>query len=287
MSSLAEALGYAPDARLLIVNCDDLGSSHSANIGVYESLRDGIGTSATLMVPCPWARDAAARYRGEDVGVHLTLNSEWDLYRWGPITYGPSLLDGDGGFPRTVEDVWDHADIDEVRRELRAQVERAILWGFDISHLDSHMGTVQLRPEFFDVYLELAIDFRLPLRLSGSSSEAGIGFPFRRLAAEEGVLFPDHFLHVRGHGTRHVLERALFDLRPGVTEIYGHPAVDTPELRALAPDWPARVADHDLFVRDHAIRAMAERAGVVFIGYREMRDLMRRSREPLRSGPTR
>ena len=277
MSSLAEALGYPPDARLLIVNCDDLGSSYAANIGVYEALRDGIGTSATLMVPCPWARDAAARYRGEDVGVHLTLNSEWDLYRWWPITYGPSLLDGDGGFPRTVEDVWDHADIEEVRRELRAQVERAILWGFDVSHLDSHMGTVQLRPEFFDVYLELAADFRLPLRLSGASSEHTVGFPFRRLAAEEGVLFPDHFLHVRGRGTRHVLERALFDLKPGVTEIYGHPAVDTPELRALAPDWANRVDDHDLFVRDTSIRSMAERAGVRFIGYRELRDLMRKS----------
>jgi predicted glycoside hydrolase/deacetylase ChbG (UPF0249 family) len=277
MTSLAEALGHAPDAKLLIVNADDLGSSHAANIGVYEALRDGIATSATLMVPCPWSRDAAARYRGEDVGVHLTLNSEWDLYRWGPITYGPSLLDGDGGFPRTVEDVWDHADIDEVRRELRAQVERAILWGFDVSHLDSHMGTVQLRPEFFDVYLELAVEFRLPLRLSGSSSEDGIGFPFRRLAAEEGVLFPDHFLHVRGRGTRHVLERALFDRKPGVTEIYGHPAIDTPELRALAPDWPNRVDDHDLFARDHAIRAMAERAGVTFVGYRPLRDLMRTS----------
>src|SRR5437660_952893 len=107
---------------MLIVNCDDLGSSYAANIGVYEALRDGAATSATLMVPCPWAREAAARYRGEDVGVHLTLNAEYDLYRWGPITQAPSLLDGDGGFPRTVEDVWDHADIDEVRRELRARL---------------------------------------------------------------------------------------------------------------------------------------------------------------------
>jgi predicted glycoside hydrolase/deacetylase ChbG (UPF0249 family) len=274
VTALAEALGYGPDARLLIVNCDDLGSSHAANVGVYESLRSGIATSATLMVPCPWARDAAARYRGEDIGVHLTLNSEWDLYRWGPITYGPSLLDGDGGFPRTVADVWDHADIDEVRRELRAQIERAILWGFDVSHLDSHMGTVQLRPEFFDVYLELAVDFRLPLRLSGARSEEGIGFPFRRLATEEGVLFPDNFIHVRGPIRRH-LERALFDLRPGVTEIFGHPAVDTPELRALAPDWPNRVDDHDVLAGDKAFPAMAERAGVTLVGYRELRNLMR------------
>ncbi len=136
MTSLAERLGHAPDDRLLIINCDDLGSCHAANVGVYEALRDGIATSATLMVPCPWAREAASRYRGEDVGVHLTLNAEHERYRWGPITHAPSLLDGDGGFPRTVSDVWDHADLDEVRRELRAQIERAILWGFDVSHLD-------------------------------------------------------------------------------------------------------------------------------------------------------
>jgi predicted glycoside hydrolase/deacetylase ChbG (UPF0249 family) len=274
---MAERLGYPPDAKLLIINADDLGSSHAANVGVYEALRIGLATSSTLMVPCPWARDAAARYRGEDVGVHLTLNSEWSLYRWGPITHCPSLLDGDGGFPRTIEDVWDHADLDEVRRELRAQVERSIYWGFDVSHLDSHMGTLQLRPEFFDVYLDLAIEFRLPIRLSGSSTERVVGFPFRQLAAEQGVLFPDHFIHVRGRGTREVLERTLFDLRPGVTEVYAHPAVDTPELRALAPDWPARVDDHDLLVRDHGLRTMAERAGVTLLGYRQLRDLMRQT----------
>lgn len=275
MTSLAEMLGYAPDAKLLIINCDDLGSSHAANVGVYEALRSGLATSATLMVPCPWAREAAARYRGEDVGVHLTLNAEYDLYRWGPITHSPSLLDGDGGFPRTVTDVWDHADLDEVRKECRAQIERAIYWGFDVSHLDSHMGTLQLRPEFFDVYLELAVEFRLPLRLSGASSEGPIGFPFRRLAAEEGVLFPDNFVHVRGVGTRRTLEKALVDLRPGVTEVYVHPAVDAPELRALAPDWAARVDDHQLVVADPDTRSLCERSGATLIGYRPLRDLQR------------
>ncbi|TML61704.1 MAG: ChbG/HpnK family deacetylase [Actinobacteria bacterium] len=275
MTTLAERLGHPPDARLLIVNCDDLGSSHAANVGVYEALREGVASSATLMVPCPWAREAAARYRGEDVGVHLTLNAEFDLYRWGPITHAPSLLDGDGGFPRTVDDVWDHADVEEVRRECRAQVERAIYWGFDVSHLDSHMGTLQLRPEFFDVYLELAVEFRLPIRLSGASTERIVGFPFRRLAAEEGVVFPDHLAYVRGVGSRRVLERLLFDLRPGVTEVYAHPASDTSELRSLAPDWPGRVDDHDLLTRDHSMRSLVERAGITVIGYRALRDLMR------------
>jgi predicted glycoside hydrolase/deacetylase ChbG (UPF0249 family) len=276
VTALAERLGYGPDDRLLIINCDDLGSSHAANVGCYEALRSGLATSATLMVPCPWSREAAAHYRGEDVGVHLTLNAEWDRYRWGPITYAPSLLDGDGGFPRTIEDVWDHADLDEVRRELQAQIERAILWGFDISHLDSHMGTLQLKPEFFDVYLELAVEYQLPLRLSGASTERGIGFPFRRLAEEEGVLFTDHFVVVtNGVGSRRAIERAIFDLRPDVTEVYVHPAADTPELRALAPDWAGRVDDLHLMCHDSELRAMVQRSGVHLVGWRTLRDAQR------------
>lgn len=274
-ATLAERLGHAPDARLLIVNCDDLGSSHAANLAIYESLREGAATSSTLMVPCPWAREAASEYRGEDVGVHLTLNSEWDLYRWGPITRAPSLLDGDGGFPRTVVDVWDHADIDEVRKELRAQVERAIFWGFDITHLDSHMGTVQLRPEFFDVYLELAAEFRLPMRLSGASTQKTIGFPFRDLAAEEGVVFPDHLVVTSGVGSRRSVEGALANLPTGVTEVYLHPAVDSGELRASHPDWEGRVDDHHLLTSESTLQEMAERVGATFIGYRALRDLMR------------
>ncbi len=274
MTSVAERLGHPPDARLLIVNCDDLGSSHAANVGVYEALRDGVATSASLMVPCPWARDAAARYRGEDVGVHLTLNAEHDLFRWAPITHAPSLLDGDGGFPRTVQDAWDHADLDEVRRECRAQVERAIYWGFDVSHLDSHMATLELRPEFFDVYLELAVDFGLPMRLGSAATERSVGFPFRALAREEGILSPDHLVRASGVGSRRAVERALSDLAPGLTELVVHPAVDTAELRALAPDdWAGRVDDHHLVADHSTLRSVAQRAGATLIGYRALRDV--------------
>ena len=276
VASLAEQLGYAPDARLLIVNCDDLGSTRSANVAIYEALRDGLATSSTLMVPCPWARDAAAMYRGEDVGVHLTLNAEWDTYRWGPITHSPSLLDGDGGFPRTVQDVWDHADLEEVRKECRAQIERAIYWGFDVSHLDAHMGTLQLRADFFDVYLEMAIDFRLPLRMAGASAERLIGFPYRRLAAEEGVVFTDHFIYTTV-GSRQEIEKVLSDLQPGVTEVYLHPAIDTDELRASHPDWTNRVEDYSLLTNDAAFADLVGRAGATLIGYRQLRELQRAS----------
>jgi predicted glycoside hydrolase/deacetylase ChbG (UPF0249 family) len=266
-------LGFAPDDRILIVSSDLLGSSHAANDGVYETLRNGQATTAALMVPCPWARHAAAAYRGESVGVHLTLNSELDTYRWGPITHAPSLLDGDGGFPRTVADTWDHADLDEARRECRAQVERAILWGFDVSHLSTHLVALEMRPEFFDVYLELAIEFGLPLRLDGDAAERAAGFPFRALAAEEGVLFPDRVRHVRGRAT----ELAVFDLEPGVTEIVLEPAIDTPELRALDPGWSARVDDYELLTRDSGFRALLARSGAHLIGYRALRDAQQQS----------
>ncbi len=275
MTTLAERLGYRPDDRVVILNCDDLGSSQAANDGVYRALRDGLATTATLMVPAPWSRAAAVAHRGEDVGVHLTLNAEYDLYRWGPITHAPSLLDGDGGFPRTVGDAWDHADLDEVRRELRAQVERAILWGFDATHLDSHMGTLQLKAEFFDIYLDLAIEFGLPLRLSGASTESLIGFPFRSRAAEEGVVFPDHFVYVNGVGSRRAVEEAVATLPPGVTEMYVHPATDTPELRAFAPDWEARVDDLALMCDDAPLRKALDAAGTHLIGFRPLRDLQR------------
>jgi len=275
MATLAERLGHSPDAKLLIVTADDLGLTHASNVATYEAVRDGLASSASLMVPCPWARDAAGGYRGEDVGVHLTLNAELETYRWGPITNSPSLLDGDGGFPRTVEDAWDHADLDEVRRECRAQIERAIVWGFDVSHLASHLGTLQPRPEFFDVYLELAIDFGLPLRLGDDTEERVAGFPFRRLAAEEGVVFPDHVV-VCAPGARRRVERVLFELAPGVTELSLHPGLDTDELRAACgDDWAGRVEDHATLCRDPSLRDLVVRAGATVIGWRDLRDLQR------------
>jgi predicted glycoside hydrolase/deacetylase ChbG (UPF0249 family) len=275
MATLTERLGYPADAKLLIVTCDDLGLTHASNLATYEALREGIATSASLMIPCPWARDAAGGYRGEDVGVHLTLNAELETYRWGPITHSPSLLDGDGGFPRTVDDAWDHADLDEVRRECRAQIERAIVWGFDVSHIDSHLGTLLLRADFFDAYLELAVDFGLPLRLGDEGAERVAGFPFRRLAADEGMVFPDHVVECPP-GARRRLERALFELQPGVTELSLHPAIDTDELRAACEqDWAGRVEDHATLCRDRSLRDLADRAGAVLVGWRELRDLQR------------
>ena len=275
MTELLERLGYPDDARVVIISADELGASHATNTGVYESLRSGLASSASIMVPAPWAREAASRYRGEDIGVHLTLNAEHDRYRWGPITHAPSLLDGDGGFPRTLADLWDHADLDETRRELRSQIERAILWGFDVSHLNSHFGSLQLRPEFFDIYLDLALEFSLPVRLASADAERTVGFPFRRLAAEEGVVFPDHFATSAAIGGRRMIEKTLHDLPAGVTEIHLHPAVDTPEQRAFDDDWSHRVDDHHLLCFNTDLPVLLKRSGVEIIDFRRLRALQR------------
>jgi len=277
MASLAERLGHGAGTRLVIISCDDLGSSHAANIGVYRALRDGVATCASIMVPAPWARHAASTYDGEDVGVHLTLNAEHPLYRWGPITHAPSLLSGDGGFPRTIDDLWEHADPAEVLRELQAQIERALAWGFDVSHLAPHLSAITLRPEFFDVYLELAVSFQLPIRLPSTLTAEQAGFPFRKLAADEGVVFPDHFDHDWRAGSRDRVYDAVARLQPGVTEIHVQPAVDTPEVRALSEAAPAWIDDYDLVVNDQHLRHLLTDAGVVLIGYRELRAVMRDS----------
>ncbi len=271
-----EQLGHRPGTRLVILSADRIGTTHSSTAGGYQALREGAATTGTIVMPGAWARHAAELYRGEDLGVHLTLNSELDCFRWGPITNAPSLLDGDGGFPRTLQDLWDHADLDEARRECRAQLERAVLWGFDVTHLTTHMAALQQRPEFFDVLLDLAVSFDLPIRLEGAPAEANAGFPFRSLAVAEGVVFPDNFRLVRGNARRHVVEQ-LSDLAEGVTELSLCPALDEPEIHAIDPSAAGRVDDLALALAAETAQMIRE-AKAVPVGYRELRSAQRRAR---------
>lgn len=274
MTALLEQLGRRANERLVLLVCDGLGASNAANLAIHHALRAGIATTAGLQVPCPWARGASASHQGDDVGVSLTVNSEHDCYRWGPITRAPSLLDGDGGFPRTAEDLGEHADLDETRRECRAQIERAVLWGFDPTHLSSHLDALCLRPELFDVYLDLASEFRLPMSLPDPTVD--VGFPARKLAAQEGILVADHVvIAARGRESRAVVDEALRNLEPGVTEIHIRPAADTPELRAITPRWTANVSDAHLVTDDWSFRAAIERSGAELIGYRTVREAQR------------
>lgn len=275
MTDLNERLGFAADDRVLIISCDDLGLTHSSNEGVLSALRAGVATCASIMVPAPWARHAAQSVTADDdIGVHLTLNAEHDCYRFGPLTHAPSLLSGDGGFPSAIDDLWEHADPAEVRRELRTQVTRAQAWGIDVTHLAPHLSAITLRPEFFDAYLDVAVEFQLPIRLPSTVSAAEAGFPFRTLAAEEGVFFPDNFDHDWRAGSRQRVLDAIERLSPGVTELHLQPAIDTPEVRALTSDATGWIDDHQ-FLLEPAVREVLTTSGVHLIGYRELRSAMR------------
>ena len=273
--SLNDALGHPDDAKLVVLSCDDLGAFHASNEGVLQAMRTGVATCASLMVPAPWARHAVQHLQpGDDIGVHLTLVSEHPEYRWGPLTYAPSLQSGDGGFPSTLDDLWEHADSEEVLRECRAQVERALLWGVDVTHLAPHLTSITLRPEFFDVYLELAAEYRLPIRLPSSISLNEAGFDFRGLARDEGVLFPDHFDHDWSSGSRQRVLDSINKLQSGVTEIHVQPVIDSPEVRALGDVCLGWIDDLALITGSEVREALAA-AGATLIGYRQIRDAMR------------
>ena len=273
--SLNEALGHPDDAKLVVLSCDDLGAFHASNEGVLQAMRTGVATCASLMVPAPWARHAVQHLQpGDDIGVHLTLVSEHPEYRWGPLTYAPSLESGDGGFPSTLDDLWEHADSEEVLRECRAQVERALLWGVDVTHLAPHLTSITLRPEFFDVYLELAAEYRLPIRLPSSISLNEAGFDFRGLARDEGVLFPDHFDRDWSSGSRQRVLDSINKLQSGVTEIHVQPVIDSPEVRALGDVCLGWIDDLALITGSEVRKALAA-AGATLIGYRQIRDAMR------------
>ena len=163
----------------------------------------------------------------------------------------------------------------EVRRECRAQIERAIAWGIDVTHITPHLTAITLRPEFFDIYLDMAFEFKLPIRLPSTISESDAGFPFRSLAHDEGIVFPDFFNHDWRHGSRERVLGDLNNLRPGITEIHVQPAVDTPEVRALGDDTLGWIEDHNFVVNDPTLREAIASSGAVMIGYRQLRDAMR------------
>jgi predicted glycoside hydrolase/deacetylase ChbG (UPF0249 family) len=274
--SLAECLGFSPDERLLIVTCDDFGSSHAANLGIGKAIHEGFASSTTMMVPCPWAREAAMQSAGLDVGIHLTLTAEYPGYRWRSLTNARSLHDKDGYLPRTAEEVWANALLAEVEAECRAQIEQALEWGVDVTHLDAHMGTMQTDRRYFEIYVRLAADFRLPLRMVSASHERQMGFACRVPASQFRIVFPDNFIAPRwGRPARQTLMQTITNLRPGVSEIFLHPVTDGPELRGYdLQNSDLRAADYACLM-DPEVKSRADEFRVKTISFRPLRDLMR------------
>jgi predicted glycoside hydrolase/deacetylase ChbG (UPF0249 family) len=164
----AQRLGWKADDRVLIIHCDDVGMSHANNEGAKEALAYGLVTSVSVMMPCAWVPGWVPYMKEHpetDMGLHLTLTSEYDHYRWTPLAgknQVPGLTDAQGCLPDNVGLVVENATPDEVELEIRAQIDRAETMGLPITHMDSHMGTL-FRPEFIDRYVKVGIEKQIPI----------------------------------------------------------------------------------------------------------------------------
>lgn len=288
--SLAERLGYKATDKLLIVNGDDVGMCHEANLATIECMEKGIMRTATMMVPCPWFPEIATYARehpDKDFGIHLCHTSEWKWYRWGPVASRDQvkgLLDPDGYLWREEDLVYEHATPEEALIEARAQIKKALAAGVDVTHLDSHMGTLQRDPRYFKVYVQLGVEFNLPLRMASQETMARFGQPgLRAQVAAQGIVFPDYFifdeLDQAKPDVKAFWRRIVKNLKPGVTELYIHAAVPSENLKAITGSWATRAAEFEVFTHDEEMKQIVAAEKIIPIGYRPLRDLQRKERK--------
>ncbi len=290
-ATLAERLGYKPTDKLLIVNGDDAGMCHSANLATTEALEQGLMRTSTIMVPCAWFPEIAAYAKAhpdKDFGVHLCHTCEWGKYRWGPVAprdQVPGLIDPEGYLWRGILEVYGHATPEQALIEGRAQIRRALAAGVDVTHLDSHMGTLQLSPEYVKTYLQLAVEFDLPVRMASQETLARMGHPeLRTEFAAKGIVFPDYFVYDElkdeKQGVKAFWLGILRNLKPGVTELYIHAGLPNDELKAITGSWRTRSEEFETFTRDEETKRVIAEQKISLIGYRPLRDLQRKERPP-------
>ena len=286
--TLVERLGYPRDAKLLIVHADDLGAAHSINSASIKALESGLVSSASIMVPCPWLPEIAAYARAHpeiDFGLHLTLTSEWNLYRWGPVLgkeLVPSLLDGNGYLYPLENEAAAHMDIKEAEAEIRAQIARARALGIQPTHLDSHMGTLYQGKALFEMLVRVARDNKLPFRVSQEW--------FSRAPFMPSLLGPDAVVldrtisiepNVAAEDWAKFYTNEIKNLRPGVTDMIVHLAFADEEMKGVTfghPNWGAEWRQRDFdFVTSDTFRKVLKENNVKLITWREIGKLVRQT----------
>jgi predicted glycoside hydrolase/deacetylase ChbG (UPF0249 family) len=284
--TIAERLGYPRDAKLLIVHADDLGVAHSVNMATMKALETGLVNSGSIMVPCPWLPEIAAYARANpqaDLGLHLTLTSEWTSFRWGPVSPKDrvaSLLDKDGYFYLTESEAAANADPKQVELEITAQIERARALGIQPTHLDSHMGTLYQNKELFEVFLRVARSQKLPVRVAKAWAARA---DYMSLALRPDDVYVDRVLDINPtvapQDWAKFYTDALKKLEPGVTEVVIHLAYDDAEMKGVTvnhPDWGAawRQRDFEFFTSD-AFRKALQANQIKLITWRELGKLIK------------
>ena len=285
--ALAEKLGYKSTDKLLIINCDDVGMCHSSNLAVIEGMEKGLISSGTIMTPCPWFNEIAEYSRShpeKDFGVHLTHTAEWRFYRWGsvaPRDMVNGLYDSTGYLWPEVEQVYAHATPAEALTEGRAQIRKALDAGIPVTHIDSHMGTMQYSPDFLKVYIQLAMEFNLPLRMAAQSTMESFGFPdMRKQFADMGLVFTDYFVYDELKNYKDVKAfwtNIIKTLKPGVTELFIHASKESDELKAITNSWQTRIQEANTFTNDMDIKKLIADEHIKVIGYRPLMELQRKS----------
>ena len=263
----AEKLGFQKGEKVLLLHCDDAGMCEEANIAVQSySLKNDI-QSAAVMMPCLFAEDMvkwATKHPDADIGVHLTLTSEWKKYRWPPLSNAekvPGLIDPEGKFWHEVPDVVMHASANEVETEIKAQIDKMIALGHQPSHIDTHMGTLYASPEYVKVFLKVAQEYQIPANAIDLSDPQVLeyyqkaGYPITdevvKLLNNYSLPKLDNFTSVP-NGKTYTEKRANFialvnQLKPGLTEIIFHPSIETDNLKSITGSWQQRVWEAELF----------------------------------------
>ena len=242
--TIAERLGYPANSKLLIIHADDLAVAHSEDAASFDALDQHAATSASIMVPCPWlteVADYAKAHPDADLGLHLTLTSEWKTDRWGPVASKdkvPSLLDPSGYLWPETDPARQHIKAEEAEREIRVQIEKAIALGIHPTHLDSHMGVLFARPDLFAVYVKVAREYKLPfLAFLGPDTPKELS----ALLSPNDVLINGIVMaspEVPANGWKDFYLNAIKNLKPGVTEFIVHLGHNDAELQAVTVDHP-------------------------------------------------
>jgi len=286
----AERLGWPPGSKVVIFHIDDAGMCHDANVGTIEALEKGVSTSTSIMMPCPWVPEFVEYVKAHpdvDAGVHLTFTSEWDPYRWYPVS-GPSnvptLCDQEGYFWDGVSDVVANGNADEVEREIRAQVDRAIAMGIKPTHLDSHMATLFSSPLFFHRYMKVGIEYGIPVLAPGGHLQF-IGQDMPELNDQIRFIAKqvwDAGLPVIDDAVAATYDWKSFDekkskvlnvlrtMKPGITEIIQHCTRPSPLFEVISSSSQTRLNDL-LVALDPEVRKVIEEEGIILTTWRELK----------------
>ncbi len=287
--SVAEKLGYPADSKLLIIHADDLGVSHSENAASIKALENSPVNSASIMVPCPWFPEIAAyarRNRKADLGLHLTLTSEWKYYKWSPVTSRDSvatLVNRDGYFYGQVDSLLLYGSPEHVETELRNQVKKAYRAGIDVTHLDAHMGAAVGTPDYTAAYMKIGREFKLPVLLD-QRIYAMQNEEISLLLSDPTIVMDQiHSIEPAQYesGTATYYKELFASLKPGLHCLLIHLAYDDSEMKAVTvdhPEWGAawRQADFDFFTSPECEKLLEE-ANIKLITWRELRDKVLRS----------